>query len=388
MLAAASWAGAETFPLQYRATPEGQTMMPRAPLTAGSGKPEGIGAEPEYKAKPLYVRFAFGPEGEKKAFTLVVDKSSAKAKTYDLLYIDLDRDGDIREEKPLPAGQPVKFELPGTAGGKPLKRQFEVRVLSMGPDRCMVMVGETGTWTGKMTLAGKQMDIMLMDGNVNGIYNEPLQVVKGQPAMGRPTDGFLSKPIKGMIPDFSAIHLCPAIIEAGGKLYDVTIAPDGSSISFELAKGPFGTVETAADGITLLLIAADGRSLSVTAKDRKLRAPVGDARLMAYAAKRTDAKGTEWLMLGGVRSKSKLTVEEGKAARFRGGPPVRLSVKCDRGKKVQAGTTVKLSPVITDAAGEDVQIIPIGQKSPRPSPAFVVVKQGEKVIARGKCEPG
>src|ERR1041384_4895482 len=54
-----------------------------------------IRKEPAYVSKhPLYGLAAFGPNGDKTMW-MVLDKSAAEGKTYDVLYLDLNGDGDL-----------------------------------------------------------------------------------------------------------------------------------------------------------------------------------------------------------------------------------------------------------------------------------------------------
>jgi hypothetical protein len=52
--------------------------------------------EPAYKAQPLYAMFVFDLAGAYRV-TAVVDKSAPDAPFYDVLYLDLDADGDLTE---------------------------------------------------------------------------------------------------------------------------------------------------------------------------------------------------------------------------------------------------------------------------------------------------
>jgi len=388
VLGAASPACAATFPLEYRLKAEKE--MPRSPtwLTATPQKPEGIKADPAYKAKPLYARFPFGVGGQKKPFVLVLDKSSADPPGYNVVYIDRDRDGDVREEQPTRVNQSyqAELELPVAAGGKFVAYRFWAKLAAPTSGAPAVIISHKGTWGGKVSLAGTPMDILLFDRNDDGVYNEPWTVREGR--FQRPGDMLFTESPKGLALPYSAPHLCPAIIEAGGTLYNVTVAADGSSISFEPLKGPFGTVETPADGMTVSLHTANGRHQKATAKGRRIRAPVGEARAFFYNLKQASADGTEWWVTAWTRDMHKLAVEEGKTTRLPVGPPLQLSVRCEPGKKVEAGKEVRLRPALRDTAGWYVEIAHTREKTQRRPDASLVLKQGDRVIAQAKCKPG
>lgn len=56
-----------------------------------------IGKEPDYAAEPLYALFLFGDDGGHRMWT-VLDKSNADLGYYDVLYCDVDFDGDLTDE--------------------------------------------------------------------------------------------------------------------------------------------------------------------------------------------------------------------------------------------------------------------------------------------------
>jgi hypothetical protein len=56
-----------------------------------------IAKEPTYVAEPRYALFCFGPKGETRMWA-VADKSEKKGEHYDVLYFDLNADGDLTGE--------------------------------------------------------------------------------------------------------------------------------------------------------------------------------------------------------------------------------------------------------------------------------------------------
>ena len=80
-----------------------------------------IAKEPAYTAEPRYALFVFGPAGKTRVWT-VLDKSAKDAPHYDVLYVDLDADGDITEdgerfetqysERMARAGMAITFTIP------------------------------------------------------------------------------------------------------------------------------------------------------------------------------------------------------------------------------------------------------------------------------------
>jgi hypothetical protein len=200
---------------------------------------------------------------------------------------------------------------------------------------------------------------------------------------------FLTKPMTGLAPDFSAFGICPATLEVGGKLYNASVAADGSSIAFAPFTGKTATL-TAPEGLTTILAAGD-RITTVTACDGKMLVPAGKIRPFIYSCRQKDKTGLEWMLMGQPNFKAKpINVPAGGTMAFPGGLPVKVSVTAGPVDKVTAGSTVKLIPSVTDPTDQPVRITPIPGKGKLPPecPTVVVVKQGGKVLLRGKCESG
>ena len=56
-----------------------------------------LAKEPTYVAEPRYALFVFGLEGKARMWA-VLDKSDAESPYYDVLYLDLDADGDLTDD--------------------------------------------------------------------------------------------------------------------------------------------------------------------------------------------------------------------------------------------------------------------------------------------------
>ena len=387
MLTMPALASAETFPLKYGPKTDAGMFTAQRPVMTLRRKPKTAAAEPKYNARPRYACFLYGIDGKDRPFVMAADKSDPQAAFYDLLYVDRDRDGDLREEQPVKANDWALLKLPLPAGGRSVERAFSVRLVPFMAGGCRVIIKDAGTWAGEIAFAGRKMHITLMDVNVNGIYDDPLEVVAGG-RMERTADVFATRPMRGNTPDYAALHFCPAVMAIGGKLYDARVAPDGSAIAFEPFTGPAAAIETPSDGLSAVLITTAGRCVNGTSNGRRIPIPAGPFRVFVYSSLATDAKGVEWSMTGGIGNRAILTAEEGKTVQLKAGPPVRVTVSSSQGAKAKAGSTVKFTSNITDISGGGVSFAAFG-KVPGPlNETIILIKQGEKVIARGKCEPG
>ena len=397
MAAAEPAAEAQVFELTYGACAGGEMFYSRVHAQLGTEKPEGLTAEPKYKAKPQYGSLTLIAGGESKPFLVAIDKSTATGKTFDVLYIDRDRDGDLGDEKAITLGAGGglgqgggDFELAVTVNGKQINRSFTARVFSMTESTTLLTLQDRGAWHGKATVGGAKLDIVLLDGNKNGVFNDALRLPEDGNDRGARPDMFLTKPMTGPGPDYGTMGICPATLEIGGKLYNVTVAADGSSIAFAPLAGPTATL-TAPDGLSAIMCVGD-RMVTVTARDGKLVVPAGKIRPFIYAFNRKDAAGREWRLMSEPDFAPKaIELPAGGSAAFPGKLPVQVSVKTAATGKITAGGTVNLAATITDAAGGAIRLLPIfakGEPQGPPAPVVIVIKQGEEVIARCKCEFG
>jgi len=378
----------KVFKLTYGARTGGEMFRSTVRAQLGTKKPEGLTAEPKYKAKAQYGSVSIGPKGKGKPFLVAMDKSTPAGKTYDVLYIDRDRDGDLGEEKPITVSRTGgDFELAVVVNGKQVNRLLSASVYPIGDTATMLMLRDRGAWQGKARVGGETLNIILADGNGNGVFNDAFRLPEGGKNLPGSPDSFLTRPMTGPAPDYGALGVCPATLAAGGKLYNATVAADGSSIAFAPFAGETATL-TAPDGLSAIMAAGD-RIVTVTARDGKLLVPAGKIRPFIYSCRQTDAAGKEWLMMGPPNLRAKpLVVPAGGNAKFPGGLPVTVGVIANVAGKVAAGAEVKFKARITDAAGGAIRIMPIpgeGEKPEQGPPTVIVIKQGGKVLHRGKC---
>src|SRR5688572_29588538 len=104
-----------------------------------------IKKEPSYTtARPLYGLLALGPRA-RSTIWLVLDKSKADAERYDILYVDLNSNGDISESNERFIGQmngdSIRFELPDLQEPVSGIRHTKFRLKVSGKTSVTVMVG-------------------------------------------------------------------------------------------------------------------------------------------------------------------------------------------------------------------------------------------------------
>lgn len=377
----------EVFKLTYGECPGAEMFASGVREQLGTKKPEGITAEPEFQGKPQYGSLSLVPADQDKPFLVAIDKTAQNAFA---LYIDRDRDGDLAEEKPIAVtAAGGKFELAVPANGTQTNRLFTARIHAMSESASMLMLQDRGAWHGKARAGDEELDIILIDGNRNSVYNDAFPMPEPGQYLRSTPDMFLTKPMSGRTPDFGAIGICPATLEVGGKLYNTAVAADGSGITVAPFDGKTATL-TAPDGLSAIL-GIRGRFVTSTAREGKLLVPAGKMRLFIYTCRRKDAKGVEWTLMSQPDFNAKpIEVPAGGSVAFPAGLPLQVAVNADAAGpkgKVAPGATVRLTPAITDAAGSAVRITSLSEKGePQEPPAtFIVIKQDGKELVRGKC---
>lgn len=365
--------------------------LPRM-VTVRPEKPEGLGPEPKYNFTPLYGSFSYGINGKETPYTFVLDKNEVSDKKYNCIYPDRDRDGNILEEEPVVLNKTSTFDLLVSSKGRLKKQEFVARLVAFGPlggsqpGSIPVAIWNAGTWSGELPLNGEKVYITLWDNKTDGIYNEPLESSDGM--MVSPGDGFLMGRVETKISDFCLVLFCPALLEAGGELFDVNISSDGSSISFSKFQGEYGFIESSCRGLTVTLITGEGKSLRNEFKDGKFKVPAGSLSVFSYSMTGTDKFGISWQMQAMFQGQSKFTVEKGKCETLKAGPPINLIPNPNVGGQAEAGTTVALRIDTEDSFGRNISIKPVTGDSSELPDAIMIIKQGSTVIDRGECKAG
>jgi hypothetical protein len=115
-----------------------------------------IAKEPKYVAKrPLYGLLAFGPAAQKRIW-LVLDHSKPDAERYDVLYVELNANGDLTEQSERvvgkTAGNEIRFQLPDLKDPitGAVHTRFTARVSSDPAPTIMVSLA----WQGGLKMGG------------------------------------------------------------------------------------------------------------------------------------------------------------------------------------------------------------------------------------------
>ena len=247
---------------------------------------------------PLYgaVGFPRVPPGAGGAYRFVLDESGGTGQGYDRLYFDLNRDGDLTNDKSLTARkdpgrtllgfqnmqqvcfEPVTVELPFDArGSRPL--ELMPRLMSLSSTKLLAFA-PTKARRGSIRLGDRPYDVVLGYGQrIEGWFDNPNMSLSVTPAgRGNRQPGRRGYPLR----DTQKIN---------DTFYRFSATPAGDKLTVHPYAGPLGTLEVGAgDRQTgALLISGSLRSATTTvpvgawtADDRPLeparacQLPVGD----------------------------------------------------------------------------------------------------------------
>ncbi len=381
---ASSVPAGETFSLTHVAA--GDQAQPILQMTMrGVGgtdeKPAGLTGPPE--AKPDTVRYFRLPVEEKPPWAAVVAGTPPK------LYVDADADFDLSDETPIEEtaeGGPAVFAsvaLSGATGAR-------ARIRSMkGPGSnelpLYLLIGPAGYVAGEASLGGKTYRVGFVDGNLNGRYNDAVDLDRGFgdadiALVDLDGDGQFDRPS----PPFDAIEMTPLArgtrIDSGYYRFDV--APDGTSVRVAKMGPEFGTLDLGGPDVEMIVMSDFGYQ-AVRAVDGKARVPAGRYLCLMLRLTRTDEDGAGWVLSGrGGEKLGRFRVEADQTFKVEAGPPLTAATTVHK----QPGGAVLIGFALRGTGG--AEYAPGAEKDGRmlPAPTFEIVDEAGKVVHTGKFE--
>jgi hypothetical protein len=378
--------GQGTFALEFReATPQqvpalGETMRmcsrsatPPAEIKAPQGLPRQV----------MY--FRFGPTDSPMWLIAV---SGGKP----LLYADVDRTGDL-SKAPAVAGKRSESGTwfdPVTLTGKDAQK-VRVRFMSHSstvaePLGCLHAV-PAGYRTGKVKLGEKAYAVALIDGNLNGLYNDLLAgPYQGQNmdvlAIDRNGDGKFD----GFNPSQPSPEWSPLAkgLAADGKFYTVTVAADGSQIEIAAAQPKYGNLDLGPQQVNLMAF-SDFGLLRIEAKGQAARIPAGRYSTVSGGLVVNDGKADWRLQLGSDPGRAAaFVINAGETLPLPLGPPFAPTAKV-----MQSDRTVIFEYVLEGRSGEAYNPSTVMRDTTRlPPPRLEVVDSSGKIIYAAAFEFG
>jgi hypothetical protein len=294
LLAIASAAfGQEEQWLQYQSSRDARSILKdtsQQSLKLISQLPEGV-ALPDFKEnKPLFYKW-LSPMVKKGYLLIAVDCNQiGEGRTHDLLYIDSNADGGLKDQMPVQAYKaerdhsyfgPVKVTFEGEDGPITYHLNFQL----CDHDAQPLWASCAGWYEGTITLGGEKKQCVLIDYDANGTFNDK-------------SVNFSDCDRIRIGGEDSAICYVGNYIEVGGELCRLEVARDGACIKIAKAEGVvFGNIrlpetvsEFAAGGENGLFIFKPERGAG--------RLPVGKYCVEHWNIERKDDEGNIWKLEG------------------------------------------------------------------------------------------
>ncbi|MCJ7543251.1 MAG: hypothetical protein MUP47_01590, partial [Phycisphaerae bacterium] len=310
-----------------------------------------------------------GENAQKVDLWFALDRSR-EPDPHDLLYADSNGDGSLADETPLKAAQTqfepgyerAEFELAKvllpTEDGTTAYHLNIQYYASQGQSR--VYLYSACWYEGMVTVGGKTLWCAVIDADISGRFDDTsLRYDKADCIRIADQAG---EPYKGQ--EDTTLRVLAKHVEIDGKLYPVTVAADGSSVTFAPAvEIPTGTIRVGTSPSQVCLFGPQGFFVRQVAEGA-VNIPQGEYSLVQWKASRKDDKGATWTLLAMVseaKKAPKVTVGPGKEAALDIGEPLISTVSHRRG-----GEETYFNQEFKGRQGEYLRITRNGELPPAP----------------------
>jgi hypothetical protein len=325
------------------------------PLKATKDRPAGV-ALPEFNdSQPMFAVWE-SPMAKGGKVHIALDRSG-KEKSFNLLYIDSDCDGSLKDETAVKANStdeyyntfgPVKVLLEGDDGPTAYHLNFMLYKYDATMPRLYVM---SGCWyEGMITVGGEKKRCVLNDAGADGAFNntsknyyEADRIVIGEGAN-------------------EETALVGKFLQVSGKLYRLEVARDGAYIKTGSADDAVLGVIKMPPEINELTAAGENGLLKVLPKNGTGSIPEGKYRIHQWVIERNDGKGNNWKLEGeDFRESGDFEVKKGGTAYLAVGEPItsKMDVQVKRGKHA-------FSHSLTGRLGERATLVRNNERAPAP----------------------
>jgi hypothetical protein len=246
---------------------------------------------PKLNASPYFARWLtpMDPAGGR---WLCLDRTR-KSGPYDRLFIDSNGNGRLDDKTPLPARldsynayfPPAPIVFKGEDG--PITYHLVFRSYQYEKNPAQLLASSAGWYEGVVNFDGAKKRIQLIDGNVNGTFNdiapEPYDSDRVQIEGDKTTERFLGK-----------------MLEVDGKLFRIEAARDGAFVKVQkvppggITLGPVRVPENISE-----FVAFGGNGHFVRKPvNGEFTLPAGNYRIFHWTINRKDEKGAAWTLSG------------------------------------------------------------------------------------------
>lgn len=287
---------------------------------------------------------------------LCLDRTK-KSGLYDRVYIDANGNGRLDDETPATPNRtdqytayfdPVKVVFKGEDG--PIAYHLIFRYSKYdGSSSPQLLVSSGGSYGGMVELGGKKRRLELLDGNVNGTFNDVSSEGYGSDQVT----------IEG---DKLGERYLGKMIEVDGQCYRIEVAHDGAFVKLQKAEDlKFGTVRVPEAISKFVAYGENGHFQRQPAKG-ELALPSGKYRIMEWTINRKDSRGAAWELMGyNFPDSATFQVAEAKPASLAIAEPIRATLDT-----TEFTNQIRFNLTFKGRAGESIQIEKGNQRPPGP----------------------
>jgi len=353
VLAGTAFAQSEQW-LEYHTSNDGRAYH-QMELT--TNPPPGV-ALPRLNAPPYFARWKtpMDPAGGR---WLCFDRTR-KSGPYDCLFIDSTGNGRLDDKTPVKArldsynaffpATPVVFK--GEDG--PIIYHLVLRFYQYDKNSAELLVSSGGWYEGMVNFDGVKKRIQLIDGNVNGTFNDlasnPYDSDRVQIDGDKVGERFLGK-----------------LLEVDGKFFRIEVARDGAFVKVQkadnVALGPVRVPENISE---FTAFGENGHFVRQPDKGA-FTLPAGKYRMVRWTINRKDEKGGQWTLSGyNFPDTANFEAAAGNAATLDIGEPVQAVIKANE----QANRQIRFDLSFVGHQKESIEMLRDGQRPRGPKLAL------------------
>ncbi len=297
-------------------------------LKLSTDKPEGVEL-PELKCdKPFFARWN-SPMVKGGGLLVALDRTTKKGQ-YDLLYVDLNGDGNLKDEEAIKPNKitqyqsyfgPVKIVFDSPDG--PVTYHLNFSSYKYDKNDPSLSVSAAGWYEGDITVGTQKKHCVLLDYDANGTFDDKSITFH---TSDRIQIG------KKESPEFSYVG---NYIEIDGKLYNQEVARDGAYIKITPAENVvYGNIKVP-EKIKRFKAAGENGFFIVPLEKGLGKLPVGKYRIFSWVVEQKDDKGDNWKLVGSnFGDKGIFDVKENEQVALAVGEPVTSELKVRKIKRV------------------------------------------------------
>jgi hypothetical protein len=345
LAAATAWAQSEQW-LTYNT---GNDARSYHPIQLTTNPPPGV-ALPKLNATPYFARWET-PMDATGGRWLCFDRTRQSG-PYDRLYIDSTGNGRLDDKTPVQAqldsynaffpATPVTFK--GEDG--PTTYHLVLRFYQYDKNSAQLLASSGCWYAGMVDFGGVKKHIELVDGNVNGTFNDmasdPYQSDRVQ--------------IQG---DKTAERYLGQMLEIDGKFFRVEVARDGAFIKVQPAENvTLGAVQVPPAISEFSAFGTNGYFVRQPSNG-DFTLPTGEYRIVRWLISRKDEKGSPWTLSGyNFPNSNTFEVTDHQAAALDIGEPVKATLTADE----QSGRQIRFNLSFLGSQNESVEMLHDGQR--------------------------